>query len=420
MAMFRPVDTTGNALQNIIPLLVQKKRDQEELAYKDKVLQIKRDELKAEAEERAQKLKDEATKTRVRYLTDMYKAGVEKGDPKLAEGFGSQLLAEGLPVAAEVQPSNELDMTGRPNLKWLVAQPQLTGEAKNLETILGRTPKLEDLKALKQKEGLTGTAKNLEILLNRKPTIEELKEHEQKDATPSSLKKLTEERDALPPGDPKRKLYDQAIEKEVHPSTRDAIYTKTIDLGDKVRAYKKDGTFDDLPKSVSPTTILTTDRRRATDEMAIRKEFTALPEVKNHVIIDSQYQRLGKAMEEAKGGGSKIAVDQALITILNKMLDPASVVRESEYARTPQDMAFLSRIKGKYEKLKEGGAGLTLEEREAVFRMAENFYGVSKSMYDQQVSYYTDLANRYGYAPENIVRLGGAKGSYKEIGRAHV
>jgi hypothetical protein len=148
------------------------------------------------------------------------------------------------------------------------------------------------------------------------------------------------------------------------------------------------------------------DKRKFADETKMRKEFQSLPEVKNHVLIDSQVQRLDKAMEEAKSSKSLVAVDQALITILNKMLDPSSVVRESEYARTPGDLAFLNQMRGKIEKLKTGGAGLTDTDREAIARMARSFYSVSKGMYDAQEKYYTWLAEGYDYDPKNVVRLG--------------
>jgi hypothetical protein len=200
MAMFRPVDTTGDALQNIIPLLVQKKRDQEELAYKDKVLQIKRDELTAEAEERAQKLKDEATKTRIKYLTDMYKSGVEKGDKNLASQFGTQLLGEGLPVAANILPPPPLANMGidpmaeaspdmRPRLDFLVAQQNEWGE-----------PYKDENGNLVQKNLKTGRVETASRAQTEKG---------------SSLKKLIEERDALPEGHPGRSLYDQAITKAI-------------------------------------------------------------------------------------------------------------------------------------------------------------------------------------------------------------
>lgn len=149
------------------------------------------------------------------------------------------------------------------------------------------------------------------------------------------------------------------------------------------------------------------------NERDLRREFTSLPEVKAYTEISSQYGRLAKAMEENAKGGSKLAVDQALITILNKMLDPTSVVRESEYARTPADTAFLNRMRGKIEKLKTGGAGITDEDRQALATMAERFHEVAKGMYGEQEAYYADLTNRYGYNPENVVRLGGQQGREK-------
>lgn len=182
-----------------------------------------------------------------------------------------------------------------------------------------------------------------------------------------------------------------------------------IDLGNAQRVIYTDGSEKDLPKAASPSTIIRDNARSFTDEQSMRKEFQSIPEVKEFPVIESQIKRLDKAMEESRSGGSMIAVDQALITILNKMLDPASVVRESEYARTPQDMALLNKVKGNIDKLSTGGAGLTAQEREAISRMSRNFYDVAADQYNQQVGFYGGLANEYGFKPENVVRLGGKK-----------
>ncbi len=47
-----------------------------------------------------------------------------------------------------------------------------------------------------------------------------------------------------------------------------------------------------------------------------------------------------------KEGHSLNLASQAIINAFNKILDYASVVRESEYARTPEGQGFLNRIKG--------------------------------------------------------------------------
>jgi len=182
---------------------------------------------------------------------------------------------------------------------------------------------------------------------------------------------------------------------------------RTIDLGDQVEYIYTDGTAERKPKGVSPTAKARVQRGTYRDERAMKKDFDALPEVKNQVTIEKQMGRVEEAMSEAKAGGSLIAVDQALVTILNKTLDEQSVVRESEYARTSQDLSLLSRIRGKVEKIQKGGAGLSPPERKALYRMIKKFADVSAKMYNKQVGSYTDIANRYGFDPRNIVRLQG-------------
>lgn len=211
-----------------------------------------------------------------------------------------------------------------------------------------------------------------------------------------------------------KRAQEAELVKAMASKRQPGLIERTIDLGNKQRVIYNDGTVEDMPKAASPSTIVMADAKKPQDEMAMRKEFQALPEVKDFPVIESQIGRLEKAMGESKKDGSKVAVDQALITILNKMLDPASVVRESEYARTQADMSFLNRIRGKFDKLKEGGAGLTNEEREAIARMARQFGEVAKTQYDAQVGYYSDLATRYGHNPENVIRLGGKKETPKE------
>jgi len=157
--------------------------------------------------------------------------------------------------------------------------------------------------------------------------------------------------------------------------------------------------------SVAPApriTINNEQRRDFKDERDLRKEFLSLPEVKEYPTVEAQTQRAVKALAE-QGKGSNVAVDQSIITIFNKMLDPASVVRESEYARTPQDLSVLSRIKGKWDKIQKGGAGLDATERAALQRMVDNFSVIASQQYNNRVGEYKGLARDYGYNPERVV-----------------
>lgn len=53
------------------------------------------------------------------------------------------------------------------------------------------------------------------------------------------------------------------------------------------------------------------------------------------------------------------ATTQTIISAFNRMNDPGSTVRESEYARTPEGQSFLQRLEGKAQSIREGGPGVT-------------------------------------------------------------
>jgi hypothetical protein len=69
-----------------------------------------------------------------------------------------------------------------------------------------------------------------------------------------------------------------------------------------------------------------------------------------------------------KNGGS-----QAVLVTFQKILDPPSVVRESEYARSAQGISFLGRIEGHFDRLRAGGAGVPADELEAMVVTARQF-----------------------------------------------
>jgi len=141
----------------------------------------------------------------------------------------------------------------------------------------------------------------------------------------------------------------------------------------------------------------------AAQEDSYRKEFNALPIVKDYDETNNRVELMNTAWNTAQTSGNLAAVDQALITAFNKILDPTSVVRESEYARTPQDLSFINNIKGRWEKISTGGAGLTNEDRAALVRLANDYQSVLDSKYEATVKDYIDTANRRGLDPINIV-----------------
>ena len=70
--------------------------------------------------------------------------------------------------------------------------------------------------------------------------------------------------------------------------------------------------------------------------------------------------------QEAKKAGlddnSLNPASKAMVTYFNKLLDPTSVVRESEYARVGEGQSLWNRISGTYDKIVQGGAGISQKE----------------------------------------------------------
>lgn len=178
---------------------------------------------------------------------------------------------------------------------------------------------------------------------------------------------------------------------------------RTVDLGNKVEYIYTDGTREMKPKGKLPGDEGKEARTIGKDAAGLRKEFNALKEVKDFKDVQSKIQVMEKALSKSQKGGSMVAVDQALITLFNKMTDPQSVVRESEYVRTPQNMALLNQIQGKIEKIRKGGAGLTDEERNALVSMGREFMGVYQNLYNQSAEEYRGYASQSKIDPDMVI-----------------
>ncbi len=134
----------------------------------------------------------------------------------------------------------------------------------------------------------------------------------------------------------------------------------------------------------------------------LRKEFNSRPVVKQFKDIDIKFNQMEKALERSLQSGSKIATDQALITLFNKMTDPDSVVRVSEFARTAESQSLLSKIQGKIEKLGSGGAGLTDEERKALVDLSRDFIEVFRGKFELEKSFFIDEARASNFDPSRL------------------
>jgi hypothetical protein len=132
-----------------------------------------------------------------------------------------------------------------------------------------------------------------------------------------------------------------------------------------------------------------------------KKDFEGLEKVKNYRdattklnIIRGAYNRA----ENARLSGKLIPLgptDQTLINTFNKMLDPGSVVRESEFARSAESLAWIEKLRAKYAKIGEGGV-VTPAERAEILRLSEIFEAMSADGFNKLIDNNMEYYQKFG------------------------
>lgn len=85
--------------------------------------------------------------------------------------------------------------------------------------------------------------------------------------------------------------------------------------------------------------------------------------------LDNQISMMEAGLNAARRGDLAQGAQAVLVTF-QKVLDPTSVVRESEYMRSSAGQSLLNRIQGATERLQKGGAGVPLPELEKFAQLA--------------------------------------------------
>lgn len=141
---------------------------------------------------------------------------------------------------------------------------------------------------------------------------------------------------------------------------------------------------------------------------ALRNDFTR--ETAAAREVQTQYQLMSSALDAARRG-DLAAGSQGVLVTFQKILDPTSVVRESEYARSASGQALLSRIEGAAQQLARGGAGVPVAELERFVRLAETFAQNQAQAAAETKAQIEAIANDFGIDPARVVRDLGPAGS---------
>jgi len=157
-------------------------------------------------------------------------------------------------------------------------------------------------------------------------------------------------------------------------------------FGDPVPSAKAAGS------EVSPTALL-----NAT--MGLRTQFGR--ETNAAKVVETQLANMESSLQ-AVHGDSDSAGSQGVLVTFQKILDPLSVVRESEYARSASGLSLLASIQGMYDKYTKGGAGVPVAELEKFVALARQFAKNQRDSTTQTVESINSIVEEYGINPVSV------------------
>ena len=138
-------------------------------------------------------------------------------------------------------------------------------------------------------------------------------------------------------------------------------------------------------------------------ETGLRKEFASASGTFEDVR--NSYDRVQASTKDPSAAG-----DLALIFNYMKMLDPASVVRESEFATAANAGSVPDRIRGQYNRVLRGERLAEAQRADFVHQSGVLFDSASERQ-DGLETYFSELATQYGFDPSRVVReYGGRQG----------
>lgn len=187
-----------------------------------------------------------------------------------------------------------------------------------------------------------------------------------------------------------KKEFEQADDKAPAPIDPQLATLRGLQIeGAKLRNQKlKDGPSDDL----SVLNKFKAETKLAQDWSTANKAAQTMEQ--QYALMQTGLKRF---REGDKNGGS-----QAVLVTFQKILDPTSVVRESEYARSSAGISLLGRIQGFADRLSAGGAGVPDSELSEMVKTAGQFVQQMKQYAAGQKVRISNQAKTYKLDPANI------------------
>ena len=178
----------------------------------------------------------------------------------------------------------------------------------------------------------------------------------------------------------------------------DGTVKKVAEGGDRTRAPVTVGNYliDPQTGRVIFQAPKETSSKDFGNALSLRKEF-------NNEGIYKGYQEVKNAWNQINTGlnAKSPAGDLAAATKFMKLLDPGSVVRESELLLAMQASGALDRLYN-YANLRVTGQKLNPAQREDFRKLSDQFYQTSLNQYNEKFNEYKDIALRNNLNPDDI------------------
>lgn len=170
---------------------------------------------------------------------------------------------------------------------------------------------------------------------------------------------------------------------------------------DLERARESNNLRRDLGRIAASGRSAAGDERRSNrnDQLAtrLRGQYEKHPAVKNADLIASSLENVKAAAQQPDAAG-----DLSMLFAYMKILDPNSVVRETEFANAENAAGIPDRIKNLWNRAKTGQR-LTVEQRREFVTRSEQLGAGARRLLAQQNKRYTGIAEKQGVDPSLVV-----------------
>lgn len=169
--------------------------------------------------------------------------------------------------------------------------------------------------------------------------------------------------------------------------------------------FRGGGTVGQFLKLTTPET---TEKLSPADKLKLinttAASFRGDKRVQDFQTINTSVLAMQDLLQQAPTAENLIGIDQALVVLFNKVLDPRSVVRESEFARTPEGTNLINRTTGLMRKwFSTGGQPFTDVERKALTDAATTVLGVARGEFNKVVGAYRRSVAEAGLDPTLVI-----------------